>query len=434
MTEQNTRRRIGLIVNPVAGMGGRVGLKGTDGALALRRALELGAVPEAAGKASRALAKLTPIKEELIVVTCEGAMGEAVARELGFAVEIAYRPPSAAGPPPDSVPARVLAPASGPAPAAAPAAEPAAEPAGEPAAETAAQGDAGHGGKPPLPATTGQDTRAAARAIAGSGVELLLFAGGDGTARDIFEAVGTEQVVLGIPAGVKIHSPVYANSPAQAGELALRFLTEGGVPAGQREVVDIDEDAVRRDVLQTALYGYLTVPLDETHMQNPKAPTAVTEEAAQQGIAEDVVEGMEEGTCYIIGPGTTTRAIMQALGLPCTLLGVDVVLNRRVLALDVNERDLLEYTEKYPCKLIVTPVGGQGYLLGRGNQQISGRVVKRIGKENVIIVATPGKMAELRGRPLLVDTGDAEADAMLAGFHRVKIGYWLERAHKIAPG
>src|SRR5690606_4727412 len=157
MTEQNTRRRIGLIVNPVAGMGGRVGLKGTDGALALRRALELGAVPEAAGKASRALAKLTPIKEELIVVTCEGAMGEAVARELGFAVEIAYRPPSAAGPPPDSVPARVLAPASGPAPAAAPAAEPAAEPAGEPAAETAAQGDAGHGGKPPLPATTGQD-------------------------------------------------------------------------------------------------------------------------------------------------------------------------------------------------------------------------------------------------------------------------------------
>ncbi|MFS8524223.1 MAG: ATP-NAD kinase family protein [Limnochordales bacterium] len=285
-----------------------------------------------------------------------------------------------------------------------------------------------------MPATTGQDTRAAARAIAGSGVELLLFAGGDGTARDIFEAVGTEQVVLGIPAGVKIHSPVYANSPAQAGELALRFLTEGGVPAGQREVVDIDEDFVRRDVLQTALYGYLTVPLDETHMQNPKAPTAVTEEAAQQGIAEDVVEGMEEGTCYIIGPGTTTRAIMQALGLPCTLLGVDVVLNRRVLALDVNERDLLEYTEKYPCKLIVTPVGGQGYLLGRGNQQISGRVVKRIGKENVIIVATPGKMAELRGRPLLVDTGDAEADAMLAGFHRVKIGYWLERAHKIAPG
>src|SRR5690606_14328593 len=334
MTEQNTRRRIGLIVNPVAGMGGRVGLKGTDGALALRRALELGAVPEAAGKASRALAKLTPIKEELIVVTCEGAMGEAVARELGFAVEIAYRPPSAAGPPPDSVPARVLAPASGPAPAA----EPAAEPAGEPAAETAAQGDAGHGGKRPLPATTGQDTRAAARAIAGSGVELLLFAGGDGTARDIFEAVGTEQVVLGIPAGVKIHSPVYANSPAQAGELALRFLTEGGVPAGQREVVDIDEDAVRRDVLQTALYGYLTVPLDETHMQSPKGPTGGTEEAAQQGIAEGGVEGMEEGTCYITGPGTTTRAIMQALGLPCTLLGVDVVLNRRVLALDVNER------------------------------------------------------------------------------------------------
>ena len=364
MTEQNTRRRIGLIVNPVAGMGGRVGLKGTDGALALRRALQLGAVPEAAGKASRALAKLTPIKEELIVVTCEGAMGEAVARGLGFAVEIAYRPPSAAGPPPDSVPARVLAPASGPAPAAAPAAEPAAE-RGEtgrpgrrrPRRETAAARDHRPGHPRRGPGHRRKRRRAAAvcrRRRHGPG---HFRSGGHGAGR------------LGHSRGVKIHSPVYANSPAQAGELALRFLTEGGVPAGQREVVDIDEDAVRRDVLQTALYGYLTVPLDETHMQNPKAPTAVTEEAAQQGIAEDVVEGMEEGTCYIIGPGTTTRAIMQALGLPCTLLGVDVVLNRRVLALDVNERDLLEYTEKYPCKLIVTPVGGQGYLLGRGNQQ-----------------------------------------------------------------
>ena len=82
---------------------------------------------------------------------------------------------------------------------------------------------------------------------------------------------------------------------------------------------------MRRDVLQTVLYGCLTVPLDETHMQNPKAPTAVTEEAAQQGIAEDVVEGMEEGTCYIIGPGTDPR-LMQALGPPCTLLGVDAAL------------------------------------------------------------------------------------------------------------
>lgn len=395
-------KKVGLIVNPIAGMGGRVGLKGTDGADALREALELGAVPEAPAKTVRALEKLVPIKAELLVVTAAGDMGETAAQQLGFATEVVYRPPAT-----DDL--------SGPVGNA------------TTPAETSADDRS-------VPATTGDDTRAAAKAIVGHGVELLLFAGGDGTARDMYEAVGDAQVVLGIPAGVKIHSPVYANTPGQAGELALQFLTGDNIAVGEKEVVDIDEDAVRRDVLQTALYGYLRVPLSEMFMQNPKAPTAVSEEAAQQGIAEDVVESMEPDTCYIIGPGTTTRAIMQELGLPFTLLGVDVVMNGEVLGLDVTERDLLRYTDLYRCKLILTPVGGQGYLLGRGNQQISGEVVKRIGKANLIVVATTGKMAELRNRPLLVDTGDPEADAMLAGYHRVKTGYWFETAHTIKAG
>lgn len=387
-----------MIINPIAGMGGRVGLKGTDGAEALQRALELGAVPEATTKAARALQNLMPIKDQLLIVTCAGDMGETVARELGFSVEVVYRPGHADSP-----------------------------------------AENGTRRQPPAGAdrwltTTGADTRAAARAIAAAGVELLLFAGGDGTARDICAALDGRQVVLGIPAGVKIHSPVYAHSPAAAGELARRYLIDDSVPVGEREVMDIDEDAVRRDVLKTALYGYLRVPLDETRLQNPKSPTSAAEQEAQEGIARDVAEGMEPGFCYIIGPGTTTRAIMHELGLPCTLLGVDVVMNGRVLALDVSERDLLELTETYPCKLILTPVGGQGYLLGRGNQQISGAVVQRVGKENLIVVATPGKLAELGDRPLLVDTGDSQADALLVGWHRVKIGYWLERAHRIAAG
>lgn len=373
-------KRVGLIVNPIAGMGGRVGLKGTDGAEALQKALQLGAVPEARAKTVRALERLTTIINEVLIVTCAGDMGETAAQELGFATEIVYRPP----------------------------------------------GGVSRG-------TSGGDTRAAAKAIMERDVELLLFAGGDGTARDIFEAVGGEQLVLGIPAGVKIHSPVYANTPGQAGELTLRYLTEG-TTVGEKEVVDIDEEAVRRDVLETALYGYLKVPLDETFLQNPKSPTAAGEAEAQLGIAEDVVESMEPDTCYIIGPGTTTRAIMQKLGLPFTLLGVDVVMNGEVLGLDVTERDLLKYTEQYPCKLILTPVGGQGYLLGRGNQQISGEVVKRIGKDNLIVVATGAKLAELRDRPLLVDTGDRDADQLLTGYHRVKTGYWFETAHRIAAG
>ncbi|OUM95494.1 MAG: hypothetical protein BAA04_13305 [Firmicutes bacterium ZCTH02-B6] len=385
-------KKIGLIVNPIAGMGGRVGLKGTDGLAALQEALERGAVPEAATKAARALEKLLPLRDELVVVTCGGEMGENVARRLGFRTEVVYVPQ---------------------------------------AGRATAHGTSASGG---LPATSGADTQAAARTMAAAGVALLLFAGGDGTARDICAAVDGEQVVLGIPAGVKIHSPVYANSPGQAGELVRRYLTEGPLPVAEREVVDIDEDAVRHDELRTALFGYLKVPLDETLLQNPKAPTPESELASQHGIAQDIVETMEPGVCYIIGPGTTTRAIMQALDLPCTLLGVDVVMDGQVLALDASERELLQYIEKYPCKLIVTPVGGQGYLLGRGNQQISSAVVKRIGKDNLIVVATPGKLAELGDRPLLVDTGDPEADSMLTGWHRIKIGYWRERAHRIAAG
>ncbi len=384
-------KRLGLIINPIAGMGGRVGLKGTDGPEALQKALELGAVPEAETKARRALEKLLPIRDDVLIVTCAGEMGERVARQLGFATEVAYRPLEKAPP------------------------------------EDVRKGNA-------VAATSGRDTQAAARAIAACGVELLLFAGGDGTARDIVSAVDQALVVLGIPAGVKIHSPVYANSPGQAGQLARRFLADGDVPTGEREVMDIDEDAVRRDVLRPVLYGFLKVPLDETLLQSPKSPTPGSEAEAQRGIARDVVENMEPGVCYIIGPGTTTRAVMEALGLPCTLLGVDAVMDGRLMGRDLTERDLLACTERYPCKLVVTPVGGQGYLLGRGNQQLSGTVVKRIGKENLIVLATPGKLAQLGDRPLLVDTGDPEADRLLAGWHRVKIGYWREKAHPIAAG
>lgn len=400
-------KKVGLIVNPIAGMGGRVGLKGTDGSDTLRQALALGAAPEATAKTVRALEKLTPIKDELLIVTCAGAMGETAARQLGFALEIVYRPPVSAGTDEDAK------------------------------AGTSANGDARSGsaiGDTKTVASTGEDTRAAAKAMADRNVDLLLFAGGDGTARDIYESVGNELLGLGIPAGVKIHSPVYANTPAQAGELALLYLTGRSTEVGEREVVDIDEDAVRRDVLQTALHGYLKVPLSATFMQNPKAPSPLSEQDAQLAIAEDVVDNMEQDTCYIIGPGTTTRAIMQTLGLPFTLLGVDAVMNRQVLGLDVSERDLLGYVEGYPCKLVLTPTGGQGYLLGRGNQQISGDVVKKVGKDNVIVIATGDKIQQLRRKPLLVDTGDSAADNMLAGYHRVKTGYWLETMHRIEAG
>ncbi|WP_025640736.1 ATP-NAD kinase family protein [Schnuerera ultunensis] len=371
-------KKIGLIVNPIAGMGGKVGLKGTDGIHILNKAVRLGATPEAPAKTLKALKKLLPVRDRLVIVTCSGNMGQEEAENMGFRTNIVYS------------------------------------------------------SKEPI--TNSNDTKLGAKKIEEEGVDLLIFVGGDGTARDLYESVGNKQLVLGIPAGVKIHSPVYANTPEKAGELALLYVTGKNMVVREEEVVDIDEEAFRKDMVRTQLYGYLKVPVDKKFMQNKKAPTPLNEETTQKAIALDIVDHMDKDTCYIIGPGTTTRAIMQALSLPYTLLGVDVVMNRKLIKKDVSERDLLNYVNQYPSKLILTPTGGQGYLLGRGNQQISGEVVKKIGKENIIIVSTNSKIIELRGKPLLVYTGDEKVDQMLKGYYRVKVGYGMEMMYGVETG
>lgn len=360
-------KKLGFIVNPIAGMGGRVGLKGTDGKEILEKAIRLGASQEAPVKAMHALKKLESIRDSILVVTCSGSMGQNEAEQLGFNTKIIL----------DSEEEK----------------------------------------------TTEEHTRKAAAKMAEEKVDLLLFVGGDGTARDIYNALGDNLVVLGVPAGVKIHSPVYANTPEKAGELALKYLKGEKVLVKEEEVVDIDEDAFREDMVSTKLYGYLKVPFEKSFMQNRKAPTPLSEEISQMTIALDVVDHMEEGTYYVIGPGSTTRAIMTTLGLPYTLLGVDIVLNKKVVQLDASEKGILHYIKDSPSKLIITPTGGQGYLIGRGNQQISSEVLKNIGRDNIIIISTNGKIIDLRGKPLIIYTGDEYVDKSLKGYYRVKIGY-----------
>jgi predicted polyphosphate/ATP-dependent NAD kinase len=229
--------------------------------------------------------------------------------------------------------------------------------------------------------------------------------------------------VLGIPAGVKIHSAVYAVTPKSAGEVAAMFLEGKLKVTRDAEVMDIDEDAFRSGVLAAKLYGYLLVPEEKKFVQSVKSGGVRAESQSLHAIAADVTAGMNENDYYIIGPGTTTRAVMERLRLQNTLLGVDVIQNKGLVANDATERQLLDLVQGKKAKIIVTVIGGQGHLFGRGNQQISPRVIHMVGKGNIIVIATKEKLISLSGRPLLVDTGDEDLDQELMGYIRVTTGF-----------
>ncbi len=372
-------KRIGLIVNPIAGMGGRCGLKGTDGVEILAQARDLGAEPEAPGRAELAVSRLESLKEDLEILTVSGDMGENEAREAGFSPTVLF--------------------------------------------STDGQ------------TTTSEDTRRAASEMAAAGVDLIVFAGGDGTARDVFAAVGPDVVCLGVPAGCKIHSGVYGINPRNAGELAALYLQGKVTKVKQAEVMDIDEDAFRQGRVSAELFGYLTVPRDEARVQGGKAGRAASDENALDAIAFGLMDRMHADTLYLLGTGSTVFGIKKRLGIDGTLLGVDVVRDRRLVAKDVTEHrllDLLGPKGGVPAKIVVTVIGGQGYIFGRGNQQFSPRVIERVGRDNVLVVATRQKIAALGGRPLLVDTGSEEVNDMLTGYIRVTTGYDEEIAVRVS--
>jgi predicted polyphosphate/ATP-dependent NAD kinase len=366
-------RTVGLLVNPIAGMGGSVGLKGTDGLA--EEAARRGAVPRAPLRAEAALQALRPLREDLTVLCAASGMGEAQAAGQGFNTQTVYTP--------QSVP------------------------------------------------TIAADTIAAAKAIEAAGAELLLFAGGDGTARDLVTA-GIAIPVIGIPAGVKIHSPVYAVRPEAAGELAARVLRGERKRTKQAEVMDIDEDAWRADRVSTKLYGYLTVPDDRSLLQHGKAASPASEASQHISIASEMAKRMKPDCYYLIGPGTTTKALLDGLGLEGTVLGVDLIEDGKLVQKDLCEADILQRMAEKETFLVLTPTGGQGFLLGRGNQQISGAVVKKLGKDHLFVLATKEKLFSLQGRPLLADTGDPEADALLSGYMRAITGLGEEQMIRVS--
>jgi predicted polyphosphate/ATP-dependent NAD kinase len=351
-TQAIPQKTIGFIVNPVAGMGGAVGLKGTDGKAILQQAIALGAKPIAAQRAETFLSEIATAKAHLKLVVGAGEMGENEATKQGYTCEVI----------------------------------------GEAKAQTAPE-----------------DTQAIAKGIVEAGVDLLVYCGGDGTTRDIQKAVDLKRPVLGVPTGVKMHSALFAISPQAAARVAIQFLW-GWLPVREAEVMDIDEEAFRQGHLSAELYGYMLSPFEPHLIQGNKMESATTENEVenQAAIAIYVIEEMAPDTLYIVGPGTTTRTVADLLDQKKTLLGVDIFLNKQIVARDVNERQILEQIRGKPAKIIVTPIGGQGFIFGRGNQQISSKVIRQVGLENIMVIATKSKLDRLKS--LRVDTGDVELD------------------------
>jgi predicted polyphosphate/ATP-dependent NAD kinase len=264
------------------------------------------------------------------------------------------------------------------------------------------------------PQTTRHDTKTAARRMVAEGIDVLLFVGGDGTATDIADAVGTAVPVVGVPAGVKMHSEVFAQSPESAGRLLADFVS-GNTSSGLAEVLDIGDDD------ESGVVGVLLAPRSREALQGAKASRrSIDSDAAARGVARELVAEAGGDVTWVLGPGRTVGAVAEELGFVATLRGVDVRHPSGKVELDLAEDRLNEIAAAAPHpRLVLGVVGGQGFLLGRGNQQLSARVLERIGAERVDIVGSDEKVAALLPPDLYVD---AEGTPGLLGYRRVRTG------------
>ena len=351
----------GLIVNPYAGIGGALALKGSDGAKIREEALNAGAEKLAPMKMQMALEECRDLFPDIFVYTAEGELGGTLMKTLGLQHECVYRQQHEQ--------------------------------------------------------TEAVDTCLALEKILEADVDLIIVAGGDGTARNVCEIVGTTVPVIGVPAGCKIHSGVYAITPRAAGKVLSQVVKGELVTLMQAEVKDIDEAAFRTGKVIAKHYGEMRVPEELKYIQAVKMGGKESDELVLSDIAAHVIELMDDEpeTLFVMGSGSTVDAIMGELGLPNTLLGVDLVKDQALLANDLTATQILSACAGKSVKILITLIGGQGHILGRGNQQLSPEFIAQVGKSNVLVVASKGKLERLDGRPLISDSGNPEVDKMMAG-------------------
>ncbi len=364
---------LGLIVNPISGMGGSVGLKGTDGRDILLKAISLGAKPSAFKRTKELLSELESFESKIKFLTCPGIMGENIMKEFNFEFSCI-----------------------------------------EHSNFTNVQG---------ILDLNPEHTKTASRIMKDvEDLKVLLFVGGDGTARDIVKVVGKKKPCLGIPAGVKIFSSVFSLNPRMAASIILQFLL-GEIPLKESEVLDIDEDKYRNGELVSKLYGSLLIPFNPDYTQRSKIGSPESDLTNQERIAKRIIELFRDNIYYLLGPGTTTKIIADKLKQPKTVLGVDLYLNHKIIAQDLNEHQILKRISGRKVKIIVSPVGNQGFLFGRGNLQFTPQLLRKIGPTNIIIISTRFKLQNIQNQILRLDTRDPELDKKLRGYYRVFIDY-----------
>lgn len=365
----SNRLRLGLVVNPMAGIGGPAGLKGSDDRILVDQALERGAEKRAAGRVVRCLERLMELSPNAVqLFTADGVMGKEYADAASISAQIVYQPSAN---------------------------------------------------------TSAEDTRNAVTALIEVHIDMLLFVGGDGTARDVCAVIEDRVPVLGIPSGVKMHSGVFAISPEAAAEVVNAAVHADLVDLRLQEVRDIDEAAFREGVVKSRYFGEMKVPEFGHFVQGTKNGGREVEALVLDDIAADLRERMEPDTLYLVGAGTTPKALMDELGLENSLLGVDAVLDEELVAKDQSATQLEALVAEHegPVAVILSITGGQGSLIGRGNQQLSPAVLRRAGRDNIWVLATKTKIRELDGRPLLMDSNDVQLDREWSGYIEVTTGY-----------
>lgn len=376
--------RLGLLVNPDAGLGGRLGLKGSDGQAEIARSR--GAQDRSGPRMRSMLDHLITISKENLEgiqwYVSEGRMGTDWILPAISSLEVIHSSNNS---------------------------------------------------------TNADDTSELVRSMIGSDIDLLVYAGGDGTTRDVVAALSEygrpELPIIGVPTGVKMHSGCFASSPKAAAEVLSAWL-KGDLLLSSTEVLDLDEELYREGKWVVRLYAEANTPASPRWMQGSKMRVEASgEEEIIQGLADHIKETLIDDQMMIIwGSGGTLRTIGGILGFELNTLGIDITLGANIIGSDLNENDILSALQEHQGDviLLLSPMGGQGFLIGRGNLQLSPDVLRIIGEDRVLGIVTPAKMVTLRS--LRIETGDPEMDKRFSDKKYLKVlqGYRTTRVLKVS--